>query len=303
MAVLGSVAFDQLEREGRTEYRLGGVGTYAGLTAWKLGWTVRLMAHVPEADWPQLRALDLMGPNCWLPSVHRTVFINRELVEGGREQALLSRSDALQPASLQAWLNPSAPLDWIHLGPLFPDDFGLGLVKTARSLTGVLSADLQGWVRGVGQNQQVIPAWNPETADDWQHLDWVKASKDEWDIVERHTGHSPERALKQFGWKGLLITAGAKGGRLFWAGGELAWQGVPPHNITQETGAGDVYMAGFMAEILATGLGACMNTEPLSALELGSALQLALDRAALLASRHISGDWLDADQLRLTHFA
>lgn len=290
MAILGSIAFDQLERSGNTAYRLGGVGTYAGLTAWKLGWTVSLLAHVPQADWVWLKALDQMGPHHWLPSAHRTVFVNRELGEGGREQRLLSRSDALQPASLRRWLEPAAPLAWIHLGPLFPGDFGPGLVQAARSLTRVLSADLQGWVRGIGPDHRVYPAWSPEHTVDLAELDWVKGSEEEWDVVERHTGHSPESALTHYGWKGLLITAGARGGRLILPGRELRWQAVLPRSVALETGAGDVFMAGFMIEILALEHGPGQQNL--------SSVQQALDSAAELASRHISGDWLDTDLLQ-----
>jgi sugar/nucleoside kinase (ribokinase family) len=298
LAVLGSIAFDQLEREGRREFRLGGVGTYAGLTAWKLGWKVQLMAHVPASDWPLLAPLEGMGPNRWLPSAARTVFVNREgwglgatdagaapLLDPGRTQWLLSQSDPLRAEEAGEWLSCAAPLDWVHLGPLFPGDLDPALVALARSHCRVLSADLQGWVRGLDQENGVIPNWSPDREGYFQGLDWVKASVAEWAVVQRHGGPSPEMALQKYRWKGLLLSAGAQGGSLYLPGERLTWQAVAPTRMVQETGAGDVFMAAFMVFMLDN---------------LASAsVQAALDRAAALVSRHLGGTWLDAAALQL----
>ena len=189
MGVLGSLAFDRLERGAIVQNRIGGALTYSGLTAAKLGWDVHLLARVPDSSWSELSPLAAHCHTQWLPSKKKTCFVNRERPDSQREQLLTSTSDPLSASDLAKWhaISQQQPLlDWIHLGPLFPDDFSADFVPAVRPHARVLSADLQGWMRAVN-GVKVVPAFSNKIIHDLHDVDWLKASLEEWHVFSQAT--------------------------------------------------------------------------------------------------------------------
>jgi hypothetical protein len=280
MAVLGSVAFDCLEREGHQRYSLGGTVVYSGLTAALMGWEVELLARVPEAEWPRLQRLEPYARGHWLTSASRTTFHNREFPDGERQQRMPSAAPALEAEALRACLDTAGlpALDWIHLGPLHPLDLSHGLPAEARKRCSLLSADLQGWVRWISEGA-VLPGPSPEIMHILPQLDWAKAAEGEWAVLQGELGCTAAEAVQRFGWKGLLISHGLRGGELWLPEGRLGWNAAPAAPPWMETGAGDVFAAAFLACMAGAG-GPKLDA------------QAALEEAARIAALHVSGSWL-----------
>lgn len=293
MAVLGSVAFDRLERDDRISHRLGGATTYSGLTAAKLGWKVWLSACVPENRRHSLMVLEQYAHTRWFPSVHPTLFVNREQAGAERVQQLQSVSEPFRTKywktlveSLEPGDHPRQPvMDWVHLGPLFDGDFQEGLSAAVREHAAFISADLQGWLRA-GECGSVKAALSPAIWNDLYFIDILKASEAEWKHWQTHSTFSPEQMFDKFPLRAILVSRGEQGGVLYRPGEQLPWQAVPAGSSVLETGAGDVFCAAFVDQYLHR---SAFCSRSLSLRELAAALR----GAASVASLHVSGKWLE----------
>ena len=289
LLVVGSVAFDRNERDGRVDQRLGGAITYAGLTAANLGCRVAgwcaLPAAVVERVAGRLDRIDLYVS----PSPHATRFVNREAAGSERGQSCPERARPLRwedrPFSRRVrW-------DWCHLGPLHPDDFDAAVATGLRDQSGVLSLDVQGFTRAIEDDGRVVERAADGLVRRLDRLDWVKASAAEWRVVATSLGLEPAEALRRFGWQGLLVTAGERGGTLYAGDGTFPWSAEPVLRVEWETGAGDVFVAAFVARHW-------VESRSASAAD-ASPAERALAEAARISARHVAGDWLDRDELVL----
>lgn len=290
LLVVGSIAFDRLVREGRVEHRLGGVAAYGGLTAARLGlsvdaWTALSPEGMATAK-ARLAPLALFGtasPTC-------THFVNEESPHAERRQRCPERATTLVAAS--AALPDTATWEWIHLGPLHPDDVDRSIAESLRPRCRLLSLDLQGYTRSIADDGRVGLAAAPSLAARLEGIDWVKASEAEWQLATAALRMDAAGAIRHFGWRGLLVSAGERGGVLHTEHEAIPWQAEPVPRVALETGAGDVFTAAFLVHRIAHGelSGTSGNRE-----SFGHALRF----AAAIAARHVAGEWLDLRALAL----
>ena len=286
LLVVGSIALDRLERGTRVDRRLGGAVTYGGLTAARLGVRVEAWSAMPEAWHAVARRLLAPVTLHLTPSQQPTLFLNRERAGSEREQFCTDRARCLRWQD--APFGADEHWDWVHFGPLHEADLAADLVTPLVARCRVSSLDLQGYARAVDPANGAIVA---RVADDLGArlvgLDWVKASDAEWDLVGAALGMSPAEAMLAFGWKGLLVTRGERGGTLHTRRGETSWRAAPAGDVVLETGAGDVFVAAFVARLISGG-------------DVGDdRCRDALADAAGIAAEHVSGRWLDLDALAL----
>ena len=274
VAVIGALSFDTLIGRTGTQRKLGGAAVYSGLTFSLLKHDTTILSAVPssETDW----LAEAIGGRLhyhFAESRYPTHFINDERGEV-RQQRVDSLAETLRSSDF-----PDGDFDWIHLGPLHPMDFGPEMLALARGRCQSLSVDLQGWCREI-QDGAVIARWDSRWNDQLDYLDWVKADEEEWEVFSRATGLDAATAVKQYQWQGLLITKGAGGGELFAASERRSWSAVIPARQDSETGAGDVFTAGFASAVLK-----------------GESIPDSLKFAAALAGKHVAGEWLSGSVL------
>lgn len=290
LLVVGSVAVDRLERAGRVEHRLGGVAAYGGLTAARLGCSIDAWSALSREWIATARALLSPISLQIAESPTSTYFVNCERLGDERVQRCPSRAWPLRAIEFpfvrgESW-------DWIHLGPLHPDDIRGDVIDALRSRCRWMSLDIQGYTRRVHDDGAVTATVTADLADRLAGLDWIKASEAEWQLVADHLRTAPMEALRRFGWRGLLVSAGARGGILHTANGATPWKAARAKRVLLETGAGDVFTAAFlskMVELRQIARAAPAHDPSLEALAF----------AADIAARHVAGDWLDLDALRI----
>lgn len=288
--VAGSIAMDRLERSGTVIHRLGGVAVYGGLTAAHLGGHVDAWSALPS-DWRD-RVRQRLEPVALhvTASPTATRFVNRETPGRERRQCCPSRARTLQAADLP--FPASYRWDWVHLGPLHPDDLAADVAPVLRRRCSVLTLDLQGFSRHIMTDGAVEPATAADFEDRLLGLDWLKASEAEWALAESALHLSPAQAVHRFGWRGLLISAGDRGGVLHTEAGAISWVAARAARVALETGAGDVFTASFVTSLL-------KNREATSNAPREAELAASLRLAATIAARHVAGEWLDLDGLQL----
>lgn len=290
LLVVGSIAFDRLVREGRVEHRLGGVAAYGGLTAARLGLSVDAWSALsPDgmtAATDRLAPIALYGtasPTC-------THFVNEESPHAERRQRCPERATTL--VASDTTLPNDATWEWIHLGPLHPDDLDVSIARSLRPRCRLLSLDLQGYTRRIDDDGRVELGAAPSLAIRLEGIDWVKASEAEWQLASDTLRMDAERAIRHFGWRGLLVSAGERGGVLYTEHDAIPWQAEPVPRVALETGAGDVFTASFLVRRIAQGE---LSGIPRSRETYGDALRF----AAGIAARHVAGEWLDLQALSL----
>lgn len=290
LLVVGSVAFDRLERDDRSERRLGGVVTYGGLTAARLGCAVEAWSALPASRAAVVRQLLAPIALHLSPSAAPTRFLNRERAGHERDQRCPTQARTL------AWVDrpfaADAAWDWVHLGPLHGADLAADLGARLRPHCRVLSVDLQGYARRISADGAVVAEVVADIDRRLAGVDWVKASDAEWAQVAAALGLDAAAARARFGWQGLLVTRGAAGGTAHLACGEIGWSAAPVESVALETGAGDVFVTALVAGLITAGADAAAGPQP-------EVFREVLAEAARIAARHVAGDWLDLAALAL----
>lgn len=176
-----------------------------------------------------------------LPSTHTVFFENNYLEnQDHRTQRVLQKAD---PFEIEPLLSVNASV--FHLGALLADDISLALIKTL-SLKGSVSLDVQGYLREV-QNENVCAIDWADKKEALQYVTVLKANESEMNML---TGCSDIRKgakmLAGWGVKEVVITLGSMGSVILADGIFYDIPAYKPLVVTDATGCGDTYMAGYL---------------------------------------------------------
>ena len=247
LVVIGAASRD-IDAGDPRGWRLGGTVTYAAITAATLGVRTRALIGVDEraAEAEELEVLRRAGVEVRLaPLANGPVFDNRE-TESGRVQHVLSASDVLPVSALPAeWRNPGGAILGSVAGEL-NDEWAAAFGTNA-----IVALAAQGLVRTLVPGRAV------------QHVSFQRSPlTDRADAIfisaeDIAAGAPPLRELLLRPNQTLLVTHGDRGAlhlRFAKAGvtGRFAPPNPPRHAI-DTTGAGDTFLAAWLATRLLIG--------------------------------------------------
>lgn len=175
------------------------------------------------------------------PSAH-TVYFENIYAENQdqRTQNVLQKADAFTMEQLQA-----VEAKIFHLGPLLADDISTELIKTLAG-KGRVSLDVQGYLRKV-ENYKVHAIDWPDKKEALQYVDILKADEAEMQALTGIKKVSDgARLLADWGVKEVVITNGSQGSVIYSDGIFYTIPAYRPKIITDATGCGDTYMAGYL---------------------------------------------------------
>ncbi len=273
LAVLGSLTLDEVVSNRETRVAPGGSAFYVSATSARLGAKVDVISEVgmdyPSSNLAWLknrevgveRVKQLKGKTCRFRLWYR---------KGSRTLQLVRAGSSLKLVELDGWWKA------VHLGPVFRE-VPLSLVPDCRKHSGLVSMDLQGFVRRKGEDGNIILR-SSGLGNTLQFVDFVKATIDEA-LVQAKTSDlflAIKGILRQ-GPKYLVGTMGRKGSVLAERGGRIhRIPAYPEANAVDPTGAGDAMVGGWLATFLAT-------RDPVWAASVGAALASLLVRRRGLA--------------------
>ena len=157
-----------------------------------------------------------------------------------REQNVLSTA-----ASFDVPQMPDIDAKIYHLGPLLSDDISVALVRHLAS-KGEVSLDIQGFLRYVKDKKVYYRDW-AEKKEALAHITYLKANEFEMQAVTGLTDvQEGAKYLAELGVKEVIITLGSKGSVIFTNGVFHEIPAFKPKAITDATGCGDTYMAGYL---------------------------------------------------------
>lgn len=260
LVVVGPLSVDSIRLDGRHHEHLGGTAAYTSLTAAKLGKKVGVLATV--------------GPGVkeeWLRELRAHKIDLRILVR--TQETLRFEHSYSGEEDIHRVEGSGSVIDFrdvprafrksrcFHFGPLF-NDIAYEMIDEVAKLGGLMSLDPQGYLRRKRSNGEVvlIDHW-PEAARVLRSVHVLKASEEEAQAITGEEGlkqmatalhlHLGERS--DLGPKIVLITRGKKKSALYSHGKFSLIPSIPPDELKDPTGAGDVYAGAFIVEHMRTG--------------------------------------------------
>ena len=201
-------------------------------------------------------------------------------MDGRRTQEMPAAADPVRAPQVLKALDQA---DCVHLGPLHPQDIDPGVFPILKGSGALVVLDAQGYARGV-EHGCVVPAVSEHLGPALEAADIVKTNQGELETIRRFHGRSLPQLITDFGIREWVVTCGPDGGRVVDAQGhEHRYKAAPAPRRVDPTGAGDVFLAAYVAARFA-------ERVPVAA---------ACESAARLASEQLAGRFIPLAALDL----
>jgi sugar/nucleoside kinase (ribokinase family) len=253
VAVVGHLCIDTIILPSRTApfVVLGGAATYTSFAAKRLEATASVISKVggnfPDAYlwWLKQEGIDISGvtKRADEPTTCFELTYNADLSD--RTLKLKSKGAPIGLADVPRDLQAKA----IHIAPI-ANEVSFEVVEHLKKCADVLSIDPQGLLRSFDEAGNVNENASVET----QIFSLINIYKSSQNEIYRLTGESELkpaiRAIHDVGVETVIVTMGAKGSVLSVEGAQYNIAACPSQVLVDPTGAGDVFIGGFLTEYL-----------------------------------------------------
>ena len=278
--VVGSTTIDRIIQHTQSEWKLGGVTTYAGLSFQRQHIETSILSNIATQNDSILGALYQAGLRILCGDSKRTTHFINYIKRDERSQKLPFMADSIQLSQILPFLDS---IDLLHLGPLFPEDIESEGLEKLKDAAPCISLDLQGYVRK-RKRGVVYPAVSECLAQALKAATFIKADHAELSFILGHYAMNAPEFLREFAIQEIVVTQGAQGGVIRNINGnELRYKAHPAAREGDTTGAGDVFFASYLTQRFFKKRSAEDSAE----------------WAAKIAAHQVEGKYIPASMLRL----
>jgi sugar/nucleoside kinase (ribokinase family) len=239
---IGHLTLDKVITTRGTAHMPGGTSFYFSKAMQNMDVNYGLVTAVAQSEMYIVQDLKADGTQVTALPTHHTLYFENFYSENQdhRTQRVLQKADHFEVEEL---LNVEAHI--FHLGPLLADDMSLEFIRQL-SQKGRISLDVQGYLREVQRHDVVAIDW-PAKQEALACVDICKANESELEVLTGTTDiHSGAKILAGWGVKEVVITLGSMGSVIYTNGEFYNIPAYKPSVVTDATGCGDTYMAGYL---------------------------------------------------------
>jgi sugar/nucleoside kinase (ribokinase family) len=253
VAVVGHLSIDRILLPSRTVpfTVLGGAAAYTSFSARRLDATASVISKVggnfPEAYlwWLRQEGIDLSGVVKKADSFSTSFELGYSKDLSERTLSLKGKGAPIELTDLPEYLSAKS----IHIAPI-ANEVSFEVVERLRRCSNVLSLDPQGLLRSFDESGNVTE----DAPVDTRVLSLINIYKSSQAEILTLTGQTDLKAaikaVHDFGVGTVIVTLGAKGSMLSVEGAQFNVAACPSQVFVDPTGAGDVFIGGFLTEYL-----------------------------------------------------
>jgi len=239
---IGHITLDKVVTPQAERFMAGGTSFYFSNAIRNMEVQYLLVTSLAESEMHFVTDLQNMGIAVNATACSHTVFFENIYSQNQdhRTQRVLQTAAPFTTEQLQD-INASI----FHLGPLLADDIPLNLIKLLAT-KGKVSLDVQGYLRKV-ENNNVCPIDWEDKIEALKYIHTLKANELEMEVLTGHSDvHKAAILLNEWGVKEVVITLGSLGSVIYADGVFYNIPAYVPAAVTDATGCGDTYMAGYL---------------------------------------------------------
>ncbi|WP_134089117.1 PfkB family carbohydrate kinase [Olivibacter sp. XZL3] len=241
---IGHITLDTVVTTNSTRNMPGGTSFYFSNAIKNMDVDFKLVTAVADTEKSIVTDMESQGISIKTVPTRKTVYFENIYNENQdhRTQRVLQEAD---PFDIDHLTDLEANI--FHLGPLLTNDIPVEVIKFL-SKKGTVSLDVQGYLRIVNNYKVYYTDWR-EKEEALQYIDVLKANEFEMEALTGTSDvYSGARILADYGVKEVVITLGSLGSILF---KDNVFHTIPayvPLQVTDATGCGDTYMAGYLSQ-------------------------------------------------------
>jgi sugar/nucleoside kinase (ribokinase family) len=242
--VVGHLAIDEVYIDNRVRIGIGGSSYYCGFNLSLLGWRVCVISKIGFDFNPYLSRmknldLSLVKMSSKPTTRYRIVYNSRY----DRSLKLLSKCEDILGSDIPSELKVKA----IHICPI-ANEVSVDAIYKLKELDGVLSIDLQGLLRSFRIDGEVFLRKPRNIFNIIRDIDILKANQ--FEIKAILNSLKDIYKLFDIGVKIVIVTKGSEGVTIYTCKQTINISAPKVYRVKDPTGAGDVFMAGFLNEYL-----------------------------------------------------
>jgi len=245
IGIMGHITKEIIRVKGIESEIPGGTAYYASIPLHYLGWSVAVITKVAKKDQPFLfKSIEQNKITLFMRETATTTIFENTYYGDMLDQRIQKVNAIADPFSLEDIVDVSAPV--YHLGPLTKNEIPIEVIKELSKSGVTVSLDVQGFLRNIEQGMVRDCDWE-EKKRGLSFVDILKADHHEAMVLtgERNAMRAASKLCK-FGPKEVIITFGSKGSMIFSNNTVYRIPAFIPRRLTNPTGCGDTYMAGYL---------------------------------------------------------
>jgi sugar/nucleoside kinase (ribokinase family) len=253
VAVIGHFSIDRIVLPGRTTpfVVLGGAAAYTSFAAKRLDASASVISKVggnfPEAYlwWLKQEGIDLSGVTKCADEQTTSFELSYNADLSDRILKLKSMGAPLNLANVPAGLNAKA----VHIAPI-TNEVSYEVVEKLKHCTDIVSLDPQGLLRSFDEAGNITENSSVD-AQIFSLINIYKSSQREIYTLTGEKELKPAiKAIHDVGVETVIVTLGTKGSVLSVDGAYFDIDACPSQVLVDPTGAGDVFIGGFLTEYI-----------------------------------------------------
>lgn len=242
ICTVGHITLDKVVTRQNTQIMAGGTAYYLSRALGQLEVNASLVTAIAAPDTAILKEIRNRGIRVFNLPTRNTVYFENIYGEdmNRRDQNVLQVADPISPDQF-----PEVNARYYHLGALLASDIPLALIRSLHG-KGKISMDIQGHLRHLVYQKVAYRDWH-EKREALQYVSILKTNEFEMEVV---TGtkdiYVGANYLADLGVEEVIVTLGDRGSVILSEGRFTQIPAFRPRQVTDTTGCGDSYMAGYL---------------------------------------------------------